>query len=58
MIKKIINALLNQSYTLLGMFLAWIVFEGSAKMVAGYAIAFTIIADVLYQVFVKEDDGN
>ena len=58
MIKKIINALFNQTYTLLGMFLAWIVFEGSAKAIATYAIAFTIIADVLYQVFKKEDDGN
>lgn len=40
------------------MFLAWIVFEGSARAIATYAIAFTIIADVLYQVFKKEDDGN
>lgn len=29
---------LNQTWTLLGMFVAWILLEGSAKTVVGYAI--------------------
>jgi hypothetical protein len=28
----------NQLWTLLGMFIAWVVLEGSAKVVVGYAI--------------------
>lgn len=30
--------LLNQLWTLLGMFVAWVVLEGSAKTVIGYCI--------------------
>jgi hypothetical protein len=33
---------LNQSWTLLGMFAAWLVLEGSAKTVVGYATLFTL----------------
>jgi hypothetical protein len=29
---------LNQTFTLLGMFIAWVVLEGSAKTVVGWAI--------------------
>jgi hypothetical protein len=32
----------NQSWTLLGMFAAWLVLEGSAKDIVGYAILFTL----------------
>ena len=30
--------ILNQTFTLLGMFIAWVVLEGSAKTVVGWAI--------------------
>lgn len=33
---------LNQSWTLLGMFVAWLVLEGSAKTIVGYATIFTL----------------
>jgi len=36
--KKIIKDMVEQLWTLLGMFIAWVVLEGSAKSVVGYAI--------------------
>ena len=39
--KKFLNDLLGQAWTLLGMFVAWLVLEGSAKTVVGYAIVGT-----------------
>jgi hypothetical protein len=33
----------NQLWTLLGMFIAWVVLEGSAKVVVGYAILISFI---------------
>jgi hypothetical protein len=41
--KKFLNDLLGQAWTLLGMFVAWLVLEGSAKDVVGYAIVGTTI---------------
>lgn len=32
----------NQLWTLLGMFIAWVVLEGSAKSVVGYAIVLSL----------------
>ena len=40
--KKIIRDILDQSWTLLGMFVAWIVLEGTAKTIVGYCIIGTI----------------
>jgi hypothetical protein len=34
---------LNQLWTLLGMFVAWCVLDGSAKTVVGYAILLTLV---------------
>jgi hypothetical protein len=34
---------LNQLWTLLGMFVAWCVLDGSAKTVVGYAILLTLL---------------
>jgi ABC-type uncharacterized transport system fused permease/ATPase subunit len=42
--KKIIKDMVEQLWTLLGMFIAWVVLDGSAKTVVGYAIAGTLIA--------------
>lgn len=36
--KNFLNDWLNQLWTLLGMFVAWVVLEGSAKTVVGYCI--------------------
>jgi hypothetical protein len=35
--------MLNQTFTLLGMFIAWVVLTGSAKTVVGWAILWSII---------------
>ena len=40
--KKFINDLLGQAWTLLGMFVAWVVLEGSAKTIVGYCIIGTL----------------
>jgi hypothetical protein len=45
--KKIISDFLNQAWTLLGMFVAWVVLDGSAKTVVGYAIVVTTLLWVI-----------
>jgi hypothetical protein len=57
MIKKIIKDMIDQLWTLLGMFIAWVVLDGSAKTVVGYAIIGTLIAwGVTYPVRHKDDE--
>jgi hypothetical protein len=41
--KKIFSDIANQLWTLLGMFVAWVVLEGSAKTVVGYSIVICLI---------------
>ena len=41
---KIIRDMIDQLWTLLGMFIAWVVLDGSAKTVVGYAIIATLVA--------------
>lgn len=41
--KKFLSDIANQLWTLLGMFVAWVVLEGSAKVVVGYAIGVSLI---------------
>jgi len=46
---KFLNDILGQLFTLLGMFIAWLVLEGSAKTVVGWAIiASTLVWVVSY----------
>lgn len=40
--KKFFKDMLDQSWTLLGMFVAWVVLEGSAKEIVGYCIIGTL----------------
>jgi hypothetical protein len=40
--KKWFSDFFNQLWTILGMFIAWVVLEGSAKSVVGYAIILTL----------------
>jgi hypothetical protein len=42
--KKFFSDIANQLWTLLGMFIAWVVLDGSAKTVVGYAIIGTLAA--------------
>jgi hypothetical protein len=56
MIKKVMQDMIDQLWTLLGMFIAWVVLDGSAKMVVGYAIICTLIAwAVTYPIRNRED---
>jgi hypothetical protein len=41
--KKFLNDMLGQAWTLLGMFVAWLVLEGTAKTIVGYAIVGTTV---------------
>jgi hypothetical protein len=45
--KKFFSDIANQLWTLLGMFIAWVVLEGSAKTVVGYAICAAFILWVI-----------
>jgi hypothetical protein len=40
---NILKDMVQQLWTLLGMFIAWVVLTGSAKTVVGYAIILTLI---------------
>jgi hypothetical protein len=41
--KKFFSDIANQLWTLLGMFIAWVVLDGSAKTIVGYAIIGTLV---------------
>ena len=41
-IKDAIIESLNQTWTLLGMFIAWVLLEGSARTIVGYSILFSL----------------
>lgn len=57
MIKKIIKDMIDQLWTLLGMFIAWAVLDGSAKTIVGYAIVGTFIAwAVTYPIRNRDDE--
>jgi len=48
--------IIGQLWTLLGMFVAWIVLEGSAKTVIGYCIIGSIVIWVITYPLRKDDD--
>jgi hypothetical protein len=52
--------MLNQTFTLLGMFIAWAVLEGSAKTVVGFAILWSLIVWLFSMKFreEKEEEEN
>jgi hypothetical protein len=41
---KLLKDMVDQLWTLLGMFIAWVVLDGSAKTIVGYAILATLVA--------------
>jgi len=53
---KFFRDMLDQLWTLLGMFIAWIVLDGSAKDVVGWATVGTLVAWIAtYPLRNKED---
>ena len=55
--KRWFSDFFNQLWTLLGMFIAWVVLEGSAKTVVGYAvIACTAIWAITFPLRNLKDD--
>ena len=57
-IKDKIRETLNQTFTLLGMFIAWVVLDGSAKTIVGWSIIGTLVAwAVTYPIRHKEDES-
>ena len=56
MIRKFFSAILDQTYTLLGMFVAWVVLEGSARTIVTYAIFTAMIVDSLRATFRKDQE--
>lgn len=56
-IKKLFKDIIEQSWTLLGMVVAWLVLEGSAKEVTGMLILVTLgVWIVTFPLRNKEDD--
>ena len=54
---KILKDMIDQLWTLLGMFIAWVVLDGSAKTIVGYAIIGTLFAwAVTYPLRNPKDD--
>ena len=41
---RVLKDMIDQLWTLLGMFIAWVVLDGSAKTIVGYAIVATLVA--------------
>ena len=41
--KDFIRDMIDQAWTLLGMFVAWLVLDGSARTITGYAIIVTFL---------------
>ena len=51
--------MIEQLWTVLGMFIAWVVLDGSAKIVVGYAIIGTLIAwAITYRLRNPKDDNE
>lgn len=54
---KLLKDMVDQLWTLLGMFIAWVVLDGSAKVVVGYAIwASLVIWGVTYKLRNLKDE--
>lgn len=54
--KKFFNDIVGQIWTLLGMFVAWIVLEGTAKTVVGWLIIASTIVWVITFPLRKDDE--
>jgi hypothetical protein len=54
--KNFFNDIVGQIWTLLGMFVAWIVLEGTAKEVVGWGIVLSLIVWVVTFPLRKDDE--
>lgn len=55
--KHWLSDFLGQAWTLLGMFVAWVVLDGSAKTVVGYSIVLTLVIwSITYPLRNPKDD--
>ena len=57
-VKDKIREMLNQTFTLLGMFIAWAVLEGSAKTVVGFAILWSMVVWLFSMKFREEKENE
>lgn len=55
-ILKFLKSLIEDRWTLIGMFIAWAVLEGSLKTVTGYLLIVGLIIGAIYLAFKKNDD--
>ncbi len=55
-LKNIIKDLIDQAWTLLGMFIAWVVLDGSAKTVVGYGIILTTAIWIMTSPFRNKEE--
>jgi ABC-type multidrug transport system permease subunit len=56
-LKRVFQDMIDQLWTLLGMFIAWVVLDGSAKTIVGYAIICTLIAwAITYPIRNRDDE--
>jgi hypothetical protein len=56
-LKKRIMAILSENFTFLGFFVAWVVLEGSAKIVVGY-VTLASIAIWFMTIGIREEDED
>lgn len=52
---KFMDAILDQTYTLLGMFVAWVVLEGSARAIVTIAIPIAVAIYSTYKAIKKDE---
>jgi hypothetical protein len=56
---RLIKDIIDQLWTLLGMFIAWVVLDGSAKTIVGYAIILTLIIWIItYSIRNRNEEDN
>lgn len=53
---KYLRAFLNETFTLVGLFIAWLVLEGTAKEITGWTILATTTIYIATHNFRKEDE--
>lgn len=56
-LKDAIVESLNQGYTLLGFFVAWLLLEGSARIIVGYSILLVTLIH-LVTIRIREDKSD
>lgn len=56
---RLLKDIIDQLWTLLGMFIAWVVLDGSAKTIVGYAIIMTLVIWIItYSIRNRNEEDN